>query len=230
MMPTQSRWFRHLFHIATGVGLLAATIVMLAETARADDQTPVLVPVPIPIPTPMMISVPTQTLNLRSGLGTGHEQIPPAVPPPTQAVDAAPVERLFDDWGGVQPWLQSRGINLQFNALTEFGANVTGGTQRASSFASQIGLSNDINWERLAGITGLSTHVIIVNRSGSNVSHAFGDNLLPVQEIYGSGGNVAFHLVSAFARETMDDGRFDVALGRMNVENDFASSPLYAAL
>ena len=212
-------------HIIAGAGLLAVTVVMVAATARADDQTPGLVPVPTPVP--MMISIPSLTLNLRTGLGTGHEQIPPAASPPTQAVDAAPVERLFDDWGGVQPWLQSRGINLQFNALTEFGANVTGGTQRASSFASQIGLSNDINWERLAGITGLSTHVIIVNRSGSNVSHAFGDNLLPVQEIYGSGGNVAFHLVSAFARETLDDGRFDVALGRMNVENDFASSPLY---
>ena len=152
------------------------------------------------------------------------EYVPPAR---TQALDPAPVERLFGDWGGVQPELQSRGINLRFNALTEFGANVSGGTNRASSFASQIGLENDINWERLAGVTGLSTHVIMVNRSGSSVSHAFGDNLLPVQEIYGSGGNVAFHLVSAYAQETLYDGRLDIELGRMNVENDFASSPLY---
>jgi porin len=197
--------------------VLVAGILMLATPARADDQPPAQPSMPWLFP----------TLNYRTGLGNGHEQLPQPQPGATQAVDAAPVEHLFDDWGGAQPWLQSRGINLQFNALTEFGANVTGGTQRASSFASQIGLSNDINWERLAGITGLSTHVIIVNRSGANVSHSFGDNLLPAQEIYGSGGNVAFHLVSAYAQETLYDGRLDVALGRMNVENDFASSPLY---
>jgi porin len=55
----------------------------------------------------------------------------------------------------------------------------------------------------------------------------FGDNLLPVQEIYGSGGNVALHLVSVYAEETLLDRRLDIAVGRMNVENDFASSPLY---
>ena len=159
--------------------------------------------------------------------GTGLEMAQPAPPAPTQAIDAAPVERLFDDWGGLQPKLQALGINVQFNALTEFAGNVSGGTHNAASFANQIGFSNDINWERLAGITGLSTHIIIVNRSGSSVSHSFGDNLLPVQEIYGSGGNVAAHLVSMYGQQTLYDGRLDIELGRMNVENDFASSPLY---
>ena len=199
---------------AASAALWAVAVAMSPTIARADDLTLVA------------DGVPAKTLNYRTGLGTGHEQVPP-VPPPTQAVDAAPVERLFDDWGGLQPQLQSLGINLQFNALTEFAGNVTGGTQHGSTFANQIGFSTDVNWERLAGITGLSTHTIIVNRSGASVSHSFGDNLMPVQEIYGSGGNVAFHLVSAYARETLDNGRFDIELGRMNVEDNFASSPLY---
>ena len=50
---------------------------------------------------------------------------------------------------------------------------------------------------------GLSTHVIFVNRSGANDSHLFGDNVSPVQEIFGAGGNVAVHLVSAYAEETL---------------------------
>ena len=98
------------------------------------------------------------------------------------------------------------------NALTEFGANVTGGTSWASSFATQIAAQTDIYWERLAGITGLPTHVIVVNRSRSSVSHGCGDNLLPVHEIYGAGGNVAAHLVSADAQETRYDGRLDIEL------------------
>jgi porin len=148
-------------------------------------------------------------------------------PAPTQAIDVPSVERLFGGWGGLQPILQSRGINLQLDAVVELAGNVTGGTRQGATFANQIGFQADINWERLAAITGLSTHVIIVNRSGSNDSRVFGDNLLPVQEIYGSGGNVGAHLVSVYAQETMFDRRLDIALGRMNVENDFASSPLY---
>ena len=105
--------------------------------------------------------------------------------------------------------------------------NVSGGTRQGATFASQVGFEADIDWQRLAGLRGLSTHVVIVNRSGSSDSHLFGDNLEPVQEIYGSGGDVAFHLVSAYAQETLFNRRLDIALGRMNVENDFASSPLY---
>lgn len=214
-LPSQLNRPPRLPRISACVALAIAGVVIFATTARADDQAAVTAPTPAP------------TLNYRTGLPTEHEQLQLPQPAATQAIDAASVERLFDDWGGVQPWLLSRGINIQFNALTEFAANVSGGTHLASSFANQLGFSTDVNWERLAGITGLSTHTIIVNRSGANTSHSFGDNLLPAQEIYGSGGNVALHLVSAYAQETLYDGRFDVALGRMNVENDFASSSLY---
>jgi porin len=147
--------------------------------------------------------------------------------PPTQAIDAKPVEHAFGDWDGLQPSLTAQGINIQLDALTEFAGNVAGGVKQGATFANQIGLSNDINWERLAGLVGLSTHVIMVNRSGSSDSQLFGDHLLPVQEIYGSGGDVVVHLVSAYAQETLLQGRLDVAMGRMNVENDFASSALY---
>jgi porin len=151
----------------------------------------------------------------------------PASLPPTQAIDAEPVVHLFGDWGGLQPDLLRNGINLQIDALTEFAGNVSGGARQGATFASQIGIQNDINWERLAGLTGLSTHIVLVNHSGSSDSHVFGDNLSPVQEIYGSGGDAAVHLVSAYAQETLFDKKLDVAAGRMNVENDFASSPLY---
>jgi porin len=152
---------------------------------------------------------------------------PQPPPPPAQAIDAPPVAHLFGDWDGWLPRLAAQGINIQIDALTEFAGNVSGGAKQTSTFANQIGLQGDINWERLAGLTGLSTHVILVNRTGSSLSQAFGDNLLPVQEIYGSGGDVAVHLVSAYAEETLFDKRLDLAAGRMNVENDFASSPLY---
>jgi porin len=150
-------------------------------------------------------------------------------PAKTQAIDAPPVEHLFGDWGGLQTKLLAHGVNLQVNAVSELAGNVTGGTRQGASFANQVGIDLDINWERLAGIVGFSTHGIIVNRSGSSDSSQFGDNLLPVQEVYGSGGDVGVHFVSLYAEETLLKGRVDLEAGRMNVEAAFASSPLYCA-
>lgn len=167
-----------------------------------------------------------QAVNSGVGIAPSQQVIQPNVTT-TQALDTPQVERLFGDWNNPQTRLSQDGINIQVDALTEFAGNVAGGTKQGATFANQVGLQADVNWERLAQIVGLSTHVIMVNRSGSSASALFGDHLSPVQEVYGSGGNVAVHLVSAYAQETLRDGRFDVAIGRMNVENDFANSPLY---
>ena len=145
---------------------------------------------------------------------------------PTRTAEPS-VERLFGDWGGVQPTLEASGITLQVGAIAEVEGNVSGGTRQGVTSANQLGVNLDIDFERLSGIEGFSTHFILVNRSGSSDSVLFGDHLLPVQEIYGSGGNVGVHLVSAYGEENLLNGRFDVTFGRMNVENDFASSPLY---
>jgi porin len=137
------------------------------------------------------------------------------------------VEHLLGDWWGARTYLEDKGIYLTFDALTEFAGNVSGGVKQGATAANQIAFTADVDWQRLANIPGFSTHLIIVNRTGANDSELFGDNLLPVQEIYGAGGSVAVHLVSAYAQEKWFDGRLDLAAGRMNVENDFASSPLY---
>ncbi len=160
-----------------------------------------------------------------SGVGSGPSL--QAAQPSAQQNVAPSVEHLFGDVGGVRTRLENNGIYLLLDATTELAGNVSGGVKQGATFANQVGFEMDMDWQLLAGVTGLSTHVIIVNRSGSNDSKLFGDNFLPVQAIYGSGGNVALHLVSAYAQESLYGGKVDLALDRMNVENDFASSPLY---
>jgi porin len=149
-----------------------------------------------------------------------------ALDPTIPAFTEPPTEHLLGDWDGIRPKLESRGIYLQLGAISEFAGNI-GGAQQGATAANQIGFSADIDWQRLAGLTGFSTHLIVVNRSGANDSHLFGDNVSPVQEIYGAGGDVAVHLVSAYAEQSLFAHRLDLAAGWMNVENDFASSPLY---
>ncbi|MCB8882678.1 carbohydrate porin [Acidisoma cellulosilytica] len=147
-------------------------------------------------------------------------------PQSTPADSFANPEHLFGDWGGVRTDLGRLGINLLLDYTSESAGNVAGGTRRALDYADQRALELDIDWQKLAGIQGFSTHMVIVNRAGNNTSAAFGDNLMPVQEIYGAGGNVAFHLVYIYGEEALLNGRLDIAGGYFPVGNDFAASPL----
>ena len=142
----------------------------------------------------------------------------PAPPPP---------DKLFGNLGGLTDAWESHGITLGLDWISEFAANVSGGLRTGSTSANQLGFTADIDWEKLAGLRGFSTHVIFVNRSGNNTSNMIGDQISPVQEIFGAGGDVAVHLVSAYGEESLFNDRLDIAAGWMNVENDFASSPLY---
>lgn len=140
---------------------------------------------------------------------------------------APPEEHLFGTWGGVRTALGDLGINLTVDETSEFANNVSGGTKQGGTFANQVGFEADIDWDKLAGIPGLSTHTVIVNRSGSSDSVLFGDHVNAVQEIYGGGGDVIAHFVYTYAEESLLNGRLDIAAGRIPVLNDFAASTLY---
>lgn len=191
-----------------------------------------------------------QTTGSGSGIDTGPGISPPTMAPPPPAyvapqVEHLPgdpevvlfrygtaipppqVEQLLDDLWEIRTDLANQGIYVLLDFTSEFAGNVSGGITQGATFANQAGLEFDIDWQRRAGITGLSSHVIFVSRSGYSDSLLIGDNVAPVQEIYGASGNVLVHLVSAYAEETLLDKRLDIAIGQMNVENDFASSPLY---
>ncbi len=135
-------------------------------------------------------------------------------------------EALLPDIGGYRAKLRDMGIYVGLDIVDEFDGIVKG-DHSGSTNAGQYGLETDIDWERLAGLKGFSTHSIMVGRYGLPASRIFGDNLDPSQEIYGAGGNVAIHLVDVYGEETVAHGRVDFAFGRMPVLNDFASSPLY---
>ncbi len=164
-----------------------------------------------------------QAQTVDSGVSIGPSQALSL--PSTPATPS--VEHLFGDWGGVRTRLGNLGIDFVLDAITEFAGNVGGGVKQGSTFANQLGFEADVDWQKLAGLPGFSTHAVIVNRSGRSDSGLFGDNLEPVQEIYGAGGNTALHLVYVYAEQSLAGGRVDLAAGRMPLANDFAASPLY---
>lgn len=165
-------------------------------------------------------SVHAQTVNSGVSIGPSESLSPPGESPPPAT------EHLFGDPGGIRSKLARVGVELTLDYIAEFAGNVSGGTKRASSYAGQLGFEADVDLEKLAGIRGLSFHTVLVNRHGTNVGTAFGDNLNQVQEIYGAGGNTVVHLVYAYFEQSLANGQVNIAVGRMPLLNDFAASPL----
>jgi len=146
--------------------------------------------------------------------------------PPTETPAAAP-EHLFGDPGGIRGKLSRVGVDLTLNYIAEVAGNVSGGLKRGTAYAGQVGFEADIDFEKMAGIRGLSFHTVIVNRQGGQLGRTIGDNLNQVQEIYGAGGDVVAHLVYAYFEESLLNGRVDIAGGWEPELNDFSASPLY---
>jgi porin len=166
-----------------------------------------------------------QTSNSGAGIGASQTLSQPARQP-TPSDTFPQVEHLFGDWSGIRTDLGRLGIDVLLSYTSETAGNVSGGLKRDLGYADQRALEVDIDWQKLAGITGFATHFVAVNRAGSNASEGFGDNLLPAQEIYGAGGNVAFHLVYLYGEETLLHGALDLSAGYFPVGANFAASPL----
>ncbi len=193
--------------------------------------------------TAIMCSVaPALSQTLNSGQGaSSSEQVAIPLPPSVAASDEPPLPAppsLFPNLLGGRVWLTDHGIAVLFDDINEFAGNISGGggprpagrvsTSGGSSLDGQVGFETDINWEKLAGITGFSTNTIIVARYGGlPASELVGDTLNPTQEIYGAGGNVVAHLVQAYGQETLADSRVIIDAGRIPLDDFFVSSPLY---
>jgi porin len=145
-------------------------------------------------------------------------------------IDAGPQasNHIFGDMNGFRPWLNDKGITYTLDFTSEAAYNASGGLRDGGGNAYQAGLSVDVDWQKLAGINGFSTHTILINRGGVNVSAAdVGDNVLQAQEIYGAGFNTPVKLVWFYGEEKLLDDRVDLAFGRMAPGTDFNASPLY---
>lgn len=165
-----------------------------------------------------------QPTNSGTGLGPSQEEAQPLVPVPPPPVG----DHLFGDWWGVRSDLRNMGIVLNFDYTSETASNISGGLRTGTDYAHQLSAGADIDWDKIAGLTGFSTHTVLVERAGRNASNDYiGDHVLQAQEIYGAGFGQAAHLVYMYGEEKLLDGRIDIAAGRFFPGVDFAASPLY---
>lgn len=185
--------------------LLVGALGLAPRTAAAQDQ------------------IKPQT-NTGPGISQSEELSQPNAITPAPAAPA----HLFGDWGGIRTYLGNLGIGLTFDYTTETAWAFNGGLRRGADYAHQFALQADIDWEKLVGLRGFSTHAIFVERAGRNTSTDYiGDNVLQAQEVYGAGFDMAVHLYVLYAEEELANGRVDIAAGRLAVGLEFAASPLY---
>ncbi len=161
-------------------------------------------------------------LSLSSGTPLALKSPPPAKTP-------AQPDRIFGDWGGMRSWLSNRGVDVGLGYLSENAWDVAGGMARGGTYAGQEELSVDLDWNKIANLTGFSTHVDFVSRQGQNVSAKYvGDVLIQAQEIfYPLIDNQPIHLVYFYLEQKLYGDNIDLKAGRLPVIGDFASLPAF---
>jgi porin len=157
------------------------------------------------------------------------ETVPtPSSPPTPPPVDIS--QHLLGDWGGLLTELDAKGIDPTLSYLSESSANVSGGMKTGVDYADQRAFGINIDWEKLAGITGFKTKTLFVNRAGRAVGSDYvGDNVFNENEIQGGAGDVAIHLSYLYGVESLFGGKVVISAGRLSEGLFFNASPIYCA-
>jgi porin len=157
------------------------------------------------------------------------ETVPTPSPPPTPPpVDVS--QHLLGNWRGLLDTLDASGIDPVFSYLSESSANVSGGMRTGVDYADQRAVGLNIDWEKLAGISGFQTKTLFVNRGGRAVGSDYvGDTIFNENEIQGGAGNVAVHLSYIYGIETLLGGKMVVSSGRLSEGLFFNASPIYCS-
>lgn len=122
----------------------------------------------------------------------------------------------------------SLAVDPSLKVTVEPVGSIAGGRRRGMYSAQQIELDLRFDWQKIAGVKGLTSHVTFVNRTGENASlKLLGDNVFQSQAVYGGTHHKPVHLVQAYFEDQFDGGKWDIAAGRLPVGEAFASSPLY---
>jgi porin len=120
--------------------------------------------------------------------------------------------------------LYAHGVSVTLNYTGEEAANPSGGIRQGADYAGQVYLGGDFDMSKIAGIGGMTVHVAITQRHGSNLAADDIGNNTSVQEVYGTQNT---HLAVFTVEQLLLNGRLDVTAGRTVANIAFLNSPLY---
>ncbi|MEH3041106.1 MAG: carbohydrate porin [Sphingomonas paucimobilis] len=138
-------------------------------------------------------------------------------PPPAPSADP----HILNDWRGLRPTLAERGITPSVQFVSEFAANLSGGTSRDATNVTQLAIGVGADLKTLTGAIPGNVQLIVTKRSGPRLDDEAGLGLLQFsQETWGRGR--MWRLTQGWYHVAI--GRADLKLGRMGTGEDFHSA------
>ena len=138
------------------------------------------------------------------------------------ADDLASPPYLLGTWGGDRTRLADLGVVLEFNYGSEVAHDFSGGTRQLTRYTDQWLFGATVDLDRVWGWKGGTFQGTYTDRNGRNLgADAHIGNSELVQEIYGR--SQTWHLTQFWLDQKALNGRLDVKLGRLTVDEDFAS-------
>jgi porin len=134
------------------------------------------------------------------------------------------------DWGGVRSELLEQGVDVIVGYVGEAATNVHGGYNhdRTARYTAQWALGTHLDLQKLLGWDDAEFQLLVTERNGNNLSNErISDPRAPqlssVQEVWGRGQT--WRLTQMWYRQKFFDSALDLKLGRLGVNEDFASFP-----
>jgi porin len=125
---------------------------------------------------------------------------------------------LFGDLGRTK--LKERGIEIGLTLGDEAVGNVTGGSKNTAANAGQLWFGAKFDMGKLAGITGGTVGLTLVDRFGRNLNDQAGIPALQLtNEVFGR-GNI-LRLTQLYYSQKLFDDRLELKGGRLPVGSDF---------
>lgn len=132
------------------------------------------------------------------------------------------------DWGGLRSELQAQGVDVIVGYVGEAATNVHGGYNhdRTARYTAQWALGTHLDLQKLLGWNDAEFQLLVTERNGNNLSNErISDPRAPqlssVQEVWGRGQT--WRLTQLWYRQKFFDSALDLKLGRLGVNEDFAS-------
>jgi porin len=144
----------------------------------------------------------------------------PAGAEPVQAEAEQSAEtRLLGGLGGLRPVLATLGVDLGISYIGETLGSVSGAVKRGPVYDGQLGVSLDVDLDKLAGWRGAKAHVNGFQIQGSGLSADSGLETLSNIEALPTG-----RLYTLWLEQSLFDGRLSIRAGQLAADAEFIAS------
>lgn len=136
-------------------------------------------------------------------------------------------DRLTGDWGGYRTHMEDKGLTLSASETLESFGNYSGGMKRGQLIEGQLNVGLDADFEKLAGIHGLTAHVNAIQIHGNGISTSnLGGNMMTVSSIEGERNTRLFTL---WLQQNLFNDDLSIRAGQLAADEEFVISD-YAGL